>query len=37
MHFDHILPFARGGTSLRPENVQLRCAHHNLFKGDRWH
>jgi hypothetical protein len=35
LHFDHILPFSRGGTSLLPENVQLLCARHNLAKSDR--
>lgn len=32
LHFDHILPFSRGGTSLKAENVQLLCARHNLAK-----
>jgi hypothetical protein len=35
LHFDHVLPFARGGTSITPENVQLLCARHNLEKRDR--
>ncbi len=35
LHFDHILPFARGGSSSTAENVQLLCARHNLEKGDR--
>jgi hypothetical protein len=34
LHFDHILPFSRGGTSLTAENVQLLCARHNLQKRD---
>jgi hypothetical protein len=34
LHFDHILPFARGGTSLTAANVQLLCARHNLAKSD---
>lgn len=34
LHFDHILPFSRGGTSLTTENVQLLCARHNLQKRD---
>lgn len=34
LHFDHILPFAKGGTSLTAENVQLLCARHNLQKSD---
>lgn len=32
LHFDHILPFSRGGTSLTEQNVQLLCARHNLAK-----
>ena len=32
LHFDHILPFSRGGTSLKAENIQLLCARHNLTK-----
>jgi hypothetical protein len=35
LHFDHILPFAKGGTSLSAANVQLLCARHNLSKSDR--
>ena len=35
LHFDHVLPFSRGGTSLTAENVQLLCARHNLQKGAR--
>lgn len=35
LHFDHILPYSKGGTSLKPENVQLLCARHNLEKSDR--
>lgn len=34
LHFDHIIPFSRGGTSLRAENIQLLCARHNLAKRD---
>jgi HNH endonuclease len=32
LHFDHILPFSKGGTSLKTENIQLLCARHNLQK-----
>lgn len=32
LHFDHILPYSKGGTSLKVENVQLLCARHNLSK-----
>ena len=35
LHFDHDLPYARGGTSMRVENVQLLCARHNLSKGSK--
>ena len=35
LHFDHILPFVKGGTSLTAANVQLLCARHNLAKSDR--
>lgn len=32
LHFDHILPYSKGGTSMSTENVQLLCARHNLQK-----
>jgi hypothetical protein len=32
LHFDHILPYSKGGTSMKTENVQLLCARHNLQK-----
>jgi|SRR5690348_312462 len=35
LHFDHIIPFSRGGSSLVAENIQLLCARHNLAKRDR--
>jgi hypothetical protein len=35
LHFDHIAPFSKGGTSLLAENIQLLCARHNLSKHDR--
>lgn len=35
LHFDHILPYSKGGTSLKSENIQLLCARHNLLKRDR--
>lgn len=34
LHFDHILPFSKGGTSLKSDNIQLLCARHNLEKSD---
>lgn len=33
LHFDHDLPYSRGGTSLTPANVRILCARHNLGKG----
>jgi len=35
IHFDHILPHSKGGTSLKAENIQILCARHNLQKGAR--
>ncbi len=35
LHFDHIIPFSRGGTSLIAENIQLLCAKHNIAKRDK--
>ncbi len=32
LHFDHILPYSKGGTSLKIENIQVLCARHNLEK-----
>ncbi len=35
LHFDHIIPYSKGGTSLKAENIQLLCARHNLEKRDK--
>lgn len=35
LHFDHDLPFSRGGTSLSANNVRLLCVKHNLEKSDK--
>lgn len=35
LHFDHIIPYSKGGSSLVAENIQLLCAKHNLQKHDK--
>ena len=35
LHFDHIIPFSKGGSSQTPDNIQLLCAEHNLKKSDK--
>lgn len=35
LHFDHIIPYSKGGSSLVASNVQLLCARHNLAKSDK--
>jgi 5-methylcytosine-specific restriction endonuclease McrA len=35
LHFDHIIAYSRGGSSLVAANVQLLCARHNLAKHDK--
>jgi len=35
LHFDHDLPFSRGGTSLIAKNIRLLCARCNLAKSDK--
>jgi HNH endonuclease len=32
LHFDHDLPWSKGGTSISIDNVQLLCMRHNLKK-----
>jgi hypothetical protein len=34
LHFDHIIPYSKGGSSLVTENIQLLCVKHNLQKSD---
>ncbi|MCH8108271.1 MAG: HNH endonuclease [Chloroflexi bacterium] len=34
LHFDHIVPYSKGGTSLVAENIQILCARHNIEKRD---
>ncbi|HLW83165.1 MAG TPA: HNH endonuclease [Candidatus Acidoferrales bacterium] len=35
LHFDHILPYSKGGSSLVAKNIQLLCVRHNLEKRDK--
>jgi hypothetical protein len=35
LHFDHDIPFSKGGSSLTVANVRLLCAKHNLEKSDK--
>jgi len=35
LHYDHIIPYSKGGSSSDPENIRLLCARHNLMKRDR--
>jgi hypothetical protein len=35
LHFDHIIPYSKGGSSLVAENIQILCARHNLGKRDK--
>jgi hypothetical protein len=35
LHFDHDLPYSRGGTSLKAENIRLLCARNNLSKSNK--
>jgi hypothetical protein len=35
LHFDHIIPFSKGGSSVVSENIQVMCAKHNISKRDK--
>jgi 5-methylcytosine-specific restriction endonuclease McrA len=35
LHFDHELPYSRGGAGITADNVRILCARHNLSKGAR--
>ena len=35
LHYDHILPYAKGGRSDDVVNIQILCARHNLQKSDK--
>jgi 5-methylcytosine-specific restriction endonuclease McrA len=35
LHFDHIIPWSKGGSSTTADNIQLLCGKHNLEKHDK--
>jgi 5-methylcytosine-specific restriction endonuclease McrA len=35
LHFDHIIPYSKGGSSKDPNNIQILCGRHNLAKHDK--
>lgn len=35
LHFDHIIPYSKGGSSLVADNIQILCARHNIAKKDK--
>jgi hypothetical protein len=35
LHFDHDLPYSKGGTSLTAKNVKILCAKHNISKSNK--
>jgi len=35
LHFDHDLPYSKGGTSITADNVKILCARHNLRKSSK--
>lgn len=34
LHFDHLTPYSKGGSSKDPVNIQILCGRHNLSKRD---
>jgi len=34
LHFDHAIPYSKGGSSRDPKNIQVLCGCHNLAKSD---
>jgi len=35
LHYDHDVPYSKGGSSLTANNIRLLCARHNLAKSDK--
>ena len=36
LHYDHKIPYSKGGSSKDSRNIQLLCARHNLSKGNKF-
>jgi hypothetical protein len=35
LHFDHVIPYSKGGSSTDPKNIEILCEKHNLKKSDK--
>jgi hypothetical protein len=35
LHFDHDVPFSKGGSSITAKNVRILCAKHNIAKSNK--
>jgi hypothetical protein len=35
LHFDHVIPWSKGGSSTTADNIQLLCGKHNIEKHDK--
>ena len=35
LHYDHYLPYSKGGSSINPDNIRILCGRHNLMKSDK--
>lgn len=35
LHFDHVIPYSKGGSSKDVKNIQILCGKHNLSKSDK--
>ena len=35
LHFDHDIPWSKGGSSITARNVKILCARHNIQKRDK--